>query len=131
MTNEFTRDDIGKKVYCLRHGWGTIDDFIGGITYPVRVCFGTDDSDRRQSYTTKGIFTEGEKNQSLFWDEVKIIPPPRPKQKTKKEITLFRYTYKNMLDLNVIQTAWMTESPNNLPSFKLLKTGTKKIEVEE
>jgi len=131
VTNEFTKEDIGKKVYCLRNGWGIIIAFADKVKYPVIVRFTRDGEGCTEVYTVGGHYLAGDVNSSIFWGEVKIIPPPKPKQKTKKEITLYQYTYKGRSEV-IYQTHWSTE-PFRLFHYALLNTETKTviIEVEE
>ena len=131
MTNEFTKEDIGKKVYCIRNGWGIMKALTGGTKYPFIARFARNGEGWTEAYTAEGCYMTGDENPILFWDEVKIIPPPRPKQKTKKEITLYQYTYRGRSEV-IHQTHWSTE-PFRLFHYALLNTETKTviIEVEE
>jgi hypothetical protein len=78
---------VGDRVWDITSGWGKINNIISWPTeYPVVVVFGEDEFP--YSYTYQGRMTTSDINPSLFWDEVKIIPPPKPKQKVKKTLWL-------------------------------------------
>lgn len=85
--NETTFENVkvGNKVWSIIHGWGTVKRFITGL-YPIEVVF---NDSTVKSFAFNGKLSEGHTNRTLFWDEIKISPPPRPKRKVKK--TVIRY----------------------------------------
>lgn len=66
----FSNAKVGDKVWCLWYGkWSTITDIVIESVYPIKT--GID------SYTMDGRLNP-EIARSLFWDEVKIVPPEKP-----------------------------------------------------
>lgn len=74
---------VGDRVWSIEYGWGFVKE-LKNTCYPIVVQF---DSEDHQQFTMNGKFFTNSPNQSLFWDEVKITPPPRPKVKEKKSET--------------------------------------------
>lgn len=71
---------VGDRVWSVTCGWGTIDYGKWSATYPLHVQF---DIHRAKIYTLDGYSDLSDTGPSLFWDEVKITPPPRPKRMKK------------------------------------------------
>jgi hypothetical protein len=79
----FSSAKVGDRVWDVHKGWGTIT-CIDNSLYPIYVNF--DDTAFNGSthrYTDKGYYREGYINPSLFWDEVKLTTPSKPKAKYK------------------------------------------------
>lgn len=76
---------VGDRVFHVINGWGTVVA-IDKSTLPVNVDF---DNDIQWDFTLDGKSHENDFGQSLFWDEVKITPPPRPKHKEKKKLVIY------------------------------------------
>jgi hypothetical protein len=83
---------VGDRVWSLLHGWGKIIDVNLDLTgrgvdyesYPIKAMF---DDNYDGSFTVDGKFNDSKYgNQVLFWDEVKITPPPKPKKIISKTI---------------------------------------------
>ena len=73
---------VGDKVWEYLSGWGEVlQVYTGDCDYPIKVSFGDGCYD---DYDFNGR-NYREKNPTLFWDEVKMTPPPRPKRKVKKK----------------------------------------------
>ena len=72
---------VGDKVWSVQEGWGEISQIAPTSAWPVRVEFPNKNSN---SYTFDGKEYECHDLPTLFWDEVKIDPPPRPKRKGKR-----------------------------------------------
>lgn len=72
MTTTFETAKVGDKVWSLLSGWGVIITMKPEDTYSLRVKFGTG---RSNWYTMDGKNHSSNKNQTLFWDEVKIVAP--------------------------------------------------------
>jgi len=82
----FENAKVGDNVWSIIHGWGKIveiccDQFPNSRAkrFPIAVQF----SHSRETFNTEGKQYDG-CYQCLFWDEVKITPPERPKRKVKK-----------------------------------------------
>lgn len=70
----FKNAEVGDKVWSVGHGWGKITHIDNDDTYPLKVKFDGDSA----TYTLEGKFYKDDLNPTLFWDEVKIVPPPKP-----------------------------------------------------
>ena len=74
---------VGDKVWSVSQGWGVIVD-INKSEYPVVVEF--KESGTRRVFTYEGRWVATDPYPSLFWDEVKIVPPPKPKRKVTRVV---------------------------------------------
>lgn len=72
---------VGDRVWTFRIGWGTVYNLDNTET---PICVNLDDRVSSQHFTMNGKLHKEDICQSLFWDEIKITPPPRPKKKEKK-----------------------------------------------
>lgn len=86
METTFEKVKIGDKVWDFMREWGMVtsidaglDDCGGVIVYPIHVTFGA----IKLQYSYDGKYNVCG-NRTLFWDEVKIQAPPRPKRMVKK-----------------------------------------------
>ena len=70
----FETAKVEDRVFDIKHGWGFISKIYPKNMRPVTVQFSKYD----RSYMFSGKYSETDKNQVLFWDEVKIIPPEKP-----------------------------------------------------
>ena len=76
---------VGDRLYCLLYGWGTVDDINFGRDYPLFLNLG----EHAMTYTASGEHFLGQ-GRVLYWDELKITPPPKPGKKVKKYQWLMR-----------------------------------------
>jgi hypothetical protein len=83
METTFENARAGDAVWSLEFGWGEIAAIVKGSGYPVCVRF--DDDDRLEKYLFDGKIYR-HRNQTLFWDEIPIIAPPRPKRLVTKTV---------------------------------------------
>jgi len=79
----FENAKVGDKVWSCVYGWGEIKTIITEMKYPISVKFKR--SNYTISYNWNGIRIPTE-NCTLFWDEINMTPPERPKRKVKKVI---------------------------------------------
>ncbi|MFA5453578.1 MAG: hypothetical protein WC248_08405 [Candidatus Methanomethylophilaceae archaeon] len=70
---------VGDRVWDLRYGWGVVIDTSDG---DLNASFMNNKIDR--GYYFDGRHLSCDVTPTLFWDEIKIIPPPRPNRKVKK-----------------------------------------------
>jgi len=88
---------VGDRVWSPIGGWGTVISTSCNSKhpdYPIEIKYDVYDRgvyDRGDKSSTLRTFRHdgsvfGDGNQVLFWDEVKIIPPPKPKRKAKKHL---------------------------------------------
>ena len=62
---------LGDRVWHILLGWKTVSRIVPEAAYPIRMGGYSLNSDGHESDT--------DKNPSIFWDEVHITPPPKPK----------------------------------------------------
>lgn len=77
----FRDAEVGDKVWSLYKGWGVIIGIKEGAKFPIEVGFGLSGN---EYYSVDGKLWNSDLNPSLFWDEIKIVPPPPPKRKAIK-----------------------------------------------
>lgn len=85
--NETTFENAkqGDRVWSLVFGWGTIIQYdASNNTFPIHIRFDKY-GNGVYTYSATGLWDNCQQR-SLFWDEIKITPPPRPKQKVKKVV---------------------------------------------
>lgn len=82
MTTTFETASVGDRVWSITLGWGVVKDVLHGVEefYPVVIDF---DSGGRETFTRGGLIYKDDIHQSLFWDEVEIKAPTKPKPKPK------------------------------------------------
>ena len=68
----FSKAKVGDKVWNYKTGWDQITKILCNSTYPIMT--------QRGRYTLSGHNVTSDKNPSIFWDEIKIEPPPKPKR---------------------------------------------------
>jgi hypothetical protein len=71
---------VGDRVWVFPIGLGEIIE----IDENMGICVQT--SGFKSWYLFDGRFTVHDQYPTLFWDEIKIIPPPKPKRKVKKTV---------------------------------------------
>lgn len=91
---KITKDDIGRRVWDLTRGFGTISDYDDkennlDSVYIVTVRY---DTHGELSYSTTGKYLPF-LNPQLFWDELKFEEPPKPKRKIKRQTELWGNVY--------------------------------------
>ena len=76
----FENAKVKDRVWSVEFGWGTVDS-----VHPyIEVIFQNNQMYRFNSDGSR--FFTLKVNQTLFWDEIKIVPPERPKRKVLREI---------------------------------------------
>ena len=81
-------DDI---VFDIKHGWGFISKVSPKNMRPITVQFSKYD----RSYMVNGKYSETDRNQVLFWDEVIITPPEKPMPKIGVDTKVLVWDYIN------------------------------------
>lgn len=84
MENDFSAVKVNDRVFHVRYGWYvvsatpktnnsyfeiTVTDNLGNFTI---------------KFTRTGRMDESDLNPSVFWDEIKIVPPSKPKRKVER-----------------------------------------------
>lgn len=74
--------EVGDRVWCLLRGWGKVIKLEPGFFDSITVLFGEHEYAYRSEGLPKlsGVFQQV---RTLYWDEIKITPPPKPKKKVK------------------------------------------------
>jgi hypothetical protein len=73
---------VGDRVWEIKSHWGFVDEILNTYLNPIKVVF----KNRGYGfYRMDGRCSEFDLGQILFWDEIKIVPPPRPKCMVTKE----------------------------------------------
>lgn len=95
MENDFSAVKVNDRVFHVRYGW-----------YVVRATPKTNNSyfeitvtDNLGNFTIKftrtGRMDESDLNPSVFWDEIKIVPPSKPKRKVERAVEGWLNIYLN------------------------------------
>ena len=82
MTTTFETASIGDEVWCVSLGWGAITDIIQTDDYPIVVRF---DTRKLDTFTMEGRLYKDDLNPTLFWSEVRIVVPTKPRPKLNKD----------------------------------------------
>ncbi len=78
IENDLSAAKVGDRLFVLKYGWCDVIDIFPKNVYPVRVFHkGTGAA---LSCTWEGKEHVHDTNPTVFWDEVKIVPPRRPKR---------------------------------------------------
>ena len=73
----FENAKIGDKVWEIELGWGEIVNIIKSSTYPLMVKFNINGS--IMTFDLSGKYTKIAINPTLFWDEINVEIPKKPK----------------------------------------------------
>lgn len=79
----FADAKVGDRVWSVLLGWGTVINVSNAGSLVIHVKF---DCGRNDNFSKKGYRLSDDVYPALFWDEVKITPPPRPKRKVTKTL---------------------------------------------
>ena len=85
MSSYFDGIQVGDRVYCYRaQTWAKVDAIFDEGPFRIKAIFYTAKNPHplQVVFSHEGCVAIGEA-QDVFWDEVKIDPPPRPKRKVK------------------------------------------------
>lgn len=78
MSDYFKDIKVDDRVWSSSYGWGTLSSIADNTEYPLVIYF---EYGEYEFYTRDGRVHIDSKVQSLFWDEIKLKAPPKPKQK--------------------------------------------------
>jgi hypothetical protein len=82
---------VGDRVWSMKWGWGDIRK----INYEYStVDYQSFKNNLLYKFNWDGRENSEDTSPTLFWDEVKIVPPPKPKSKVKKVIGGWTCYYK-------------------------------------
>lgn len=92
-TTTFESAKPGDKVWFIpTREWGTIAEIRPDMNYPIMVNFG---GDSIISFTLDGKECISHSFQSLFWDEIHIIAPPKPLPKLAVDTKVLVWNHPN------------------------------------
>lgn len=80
---------VGDEVFDIKHGWGLVSKVFTKNMRPLTVQF----RHTSRSYMFSGKYSETDKNQVLFWDEVTIIAPEKPLPKLEVDTKVLVWDY--------------------------------------
>ena len=86
----FETAQVGDKVYHYRYGWSTITNIKKESDYPIII-------DYDFSFTYEGFADKSDSNPSIFWDEVKIVPPSKPLPKLEVDTKVLVWDNSNCI----------------------------------
>lgn len=87
MADDFTKAKPGTRLYSTAHGWGVVRELYTSGRYPLQMEFSFIAA---ENFTKTGqLYDYPDAPQVLFWDDPKIVPPPRPRTKVKRWIKTF------------------------------------------
>lgn len=81
MENDFSDVCFGDTVFHIRYGWGIVK-CVEGRTFRVKFT----NTNHAEYFFFDGRTNVSDVNPSIFWDEIKIVPPAKPKRKVEKTI---------------------------------------------
>ena len=79
----FENAKVGDRVWSVEFGWGRVDS-----VHPYKEVIFQNNQMYRFNSDGSRFFTL-KVNQTLFWDEIRIVPPERPKRKVVKTMNLW------------------------------------------
>ena len=85
----FETAKVDDRVFDIKHGWGFISKVFPKNMRPITVQFSKYD----RSYMFNGKYSETDRNQVLFWDEVIITPPGKPLPKLEVDTKVLVWDY--------------------------------------
>lgn len=97
MGDDFSDVEIGNRVFHIAYGWGTVGQ-ISTDTFKVTFINGAE-----EWFWFDGKSNRTHYNPSVFWDEIKIVSPPKPKRKVEKTIEGWLNIYPDpMIDKTIV-----------------------------
>lgn len=78
----FSQAKIGDRVWSNRNGWGGVKE----ISKDDKQIFVDFDNGCSCWFYFDGRYMNNDLYPELFWDEIQITPPPKPKKMVKKEL---------------------------------------------
>ena len=90
---DFTKDQVGTRVWSFVNGWGTITEIDRSKpVYPVLVHFDTNTDDR---FTPAGLSNKLDSYPTLFYDEIKYTIPPKPLPRLEIDTKVIVWDFSN------------------------------------
>lgn len=86
---------VGDRIWNVSNGWAIVEEIsnIKDDKHPIKVCVLVIQPDGSSVEFKDSVTMEGKsyykyQNQNWFWDEVKIVPPPKPLPKLERDTRL-------------------------------------------
>lgn len=130
----FENAKVGERVWSSRYGWGEIYNIFKDDHYPLEVIFIIEPNLFRTlstRYTSLGKCCVTDLTPELFWDEIKIISPQKPKKKVIKTIELYANYHPTTGYVSIARRTAEEAENARLPEGILLKFTSEPFEVEE
>ena len=89
----FENAKVDDRVFDIKHGLGLISKVFPKNMRPITVQFSKYD----RSYMFNGKYSETDRNQVLFWDEVNITAPPKPAPKLEVDTKVLVWDNSNCI----------------------------------
>lgn len=86
-TTTFESAKVGDKVWSFEFGWGSIVDILQDEDRPITCKF--ENFNMNIQYSLFGLLSKYSTYQTLFWDEIKIVAPEKPRWKPNKGDTYY------------------------------------------
>ena len=78
-TTTFESAKVGDKVWSFEFGWGSIVEILQDEDRPITCKF--ENFNINIQYSLFGLLSKYSTYQTLFWDEIKIVAPEKPRWK--------------------------------------------------
>ena len=123
----FSNAKVGDRIWNVVQGWGEVVQIDNDPIYPLGIQF---ENGITEKFTLDGKGNRRDKYPCLYWDEIKIIPPPKPKRKVKKTVEGFArpFIYNNRL---LVFGEDLDEVMRGVTKKVKAKPATMIIEIEE
>jgi hypothetical protein len=74
---------VGDRIWNVVQGWGEVIQIDNDPIYPLGIQF---ENGITEKFTLDGKGNRRDKYPCLYWDEIQITPPPKPKRKVKRTV---------------------------------------------
>jgi len=130
-----TKDDVGRKVWHITKGWGKITEYKSekpGVKNPRVDCtfdikgYGMTTYD----FNTDGRYTLYDNLPSIYWNEIQIYEPPKPKRIVKKKVEVWLNVYNEYTSEYVYKTKEEADKRKDIERTACVKVSGE-YEIEE
>lgn len=101
--NDFRNAKTGDRIWHITKGWGNITMPLDNNFFPDKIYTSFTGNNGNTFYSNLAFFADGRVNKedlnpSIFWNEIKIVPPDKPKKLIEKSFEGFMtsFSYKNL-----------------------------------
>ena len=86
MENDFSNVKVNDMAFHVRYGWNIVSATPKTNNSYFEITFTDNLGSFTIKFTRTGRMDESDLNPCVFWNEVKIVAPPKPKRKVEKVI---------------------------------------------